>query len=182
MKRKTSSTGCLTSIIALFLIFGWLSSCSSDSDNSTSTVSDSSDTPNYYSSVLDSDTETEDADSLNDGSSKNDTAHTDTGAETPAYGESVIEPGAVESNNAPSEIGASSENQQQTDYQSQETSYTDTVSTEEPKTEDTSAIVYITETGSKYHYGGCRHLSNSKIEISLSDAIAQGYGPCGTCH
>lgn len=42
--------------------------------------------------------------------------------------------------------------------------------------------VYITETGKKYHSAGCRHLKKSKTEISLSDAKAQGYDPCGTCN
>lgn len=41
--------------------------------------------------------------------------------------------------------------------------------------------VYITETGSKYHRDGCRYLAKSKIEISKSEAIAQGYGPCSAC-
>lgn len=40
--------------------------------------------------------------------------------------------------------------------------------------------VYITETGSKYHRGTCRHL-DSKIQIKLSDAKARGFTPCGTC-
>lgn len=42
-------------------------------------------------------------------------------------------------------------------------------------------IVYITETGAKYHRGSCRHLKDSKIEITLEEAIARGYEPCGTC-
>ena len=42
-------------------------------------------------------------------------------------------------------------------------------------------IVYITETGSKYHRDGCRYLSQSKIEITLSDALASGYTPCSVC-
>lgn len=47
--------------------------------------------------------------------------------------------------------------------------------------EENEQIVYITETGEKYHRGSCRYLKDSKIEISLSDAIAQGYTPCGVC-
>lgn len=43
-------------------------------------------------------------------------------------------------------------------------------------------IVYITDTGSKYHRGSCRHLAKSKHEISLDDAITRGYTACGTCH
>lgn len=51
---------------------------------------------------------------------------------------------------------------------------------EEPESQ--SVIVYITDTGSKYHRGSCRHLSKSKHEISLDDAIARGYTACGTCY
>lgn len=40
--------------------------------------------------------------------------------------------------------------------------------------------VYITETGSKYHRGTCRHL-DSKIQTTVSDAKARGFTPCGTC-
>lgn len=45
-----------------------------------------------------------------------------------------------------------------------------------------ATIVYITETGAKYHHGGCRHLADSKIETTLDAAISAGYTPCGTCH
>jgi methylphosphotriester-DNA--protein-cysteine methyltransferase len=42
--------------------------------------------------------------------------------------------------------------------------------------------VYVTNTGKKYHTGSCSYLSKSKIAISLSDAKAQGYGPCSRCN
>lgn len=42
-------------------------------------------------------------------------------------------------------------------------------------------IVYVTATGEKYHRAGCSSLSKSKIPISLSEAIAQGYTPCSRC-
>ncbi len=42
--------------------------------------------------------------------------------------------------------------------------------------------VYITRTGEKYHQGGCRYLSQSKIAISLADARAQGYDACSVCY
>lgn len=45
-----------------------------------------------------------------------------------------------------------------------------------------SVTVFITETGKKYHNDGCRHLAQSKIPISLDDAIARGLGPCSNCH
>jgi len=44
-----------------------------------------------------------------------------------------------------------------------------------------SQIVYITETGSKYHKSGCRYLKKSKIAISLESALSQGYTPCSVC-
>lgn len=47
--------------------------------------------------------------------------------------------------------------------------------------DDNSMTVYITNTGTKYHLEGCRHLK-SKIAISKSKAISQGYEPCGTCN
>ena len=42
-------------------------------------------------------------------------------------------------------------------------------------------IVYITQTGKRYHRAGCRHLQRSSIPISRSDAIARGYSPCEVC-
>ncbi len=52
---------------------------------------------------------------------------------------------------------------------------------EEQEQEPTSETVYITKTGEKYHRDGCQYLSKSQIEISLEDAIAQGYTPCSVC-
>ena len=42
--------------------------------------------------------------------------------------------------------------------------------------------VYITNSGSKYHRSSCSSLKKSKISISKSDAIAQGYEPCKKCN
>ena len=42
--------------------------------------------------------------------------------------------------------------------------------------------VYITKTGEKYHTATCSYLRKSKIPISLSDAIRQGYTPCSRCN
>lgn len=62
------------------------------------------------------------------------------------------------------------------------------VTTEKTPQTETSAsatpddiTVYITKTGSKYHRDGCRHLSQSKISISLQEAKARGFGPCSVC-
>lgn len=44
-----------------------------------------------------------------------------------------------------------------------------------------SGTVYITNTGAKYHRGSCKWLYASKIPISKSEAIAEGYEPCKVC-
>lgn len=41
--------------------------------------------------------------------------------------------------------------------------------------------VYVTDTGSKYHRGGCRYLWNSKHKVSLSSAKSTGYTACSVC-
>jgi len=51
-----------------------------------------------------------------------------------------------------------------------------------PPVGDSSTIVYITESGTKYHVDGCSYLSKSKIPITLGEAKAQGYGACSKCN
>jgi len=46
--------------------------------------------------------------------------------------------------------------------------------------EEKEIIVYITNSGAKYHRSDCRHLSKSKIPIDLESA-KEKYSPCGTC-
>lgn len=48
-------------------------------------------------------------------------------------------------------------------------------------TQKKERIVYVTNTGERYHRGNCRHLRRSKIAIKLSEAIRQGYTPCKVC-
>ena len=43
-----------------------------------------------------------------------------------------------------------------------------------------TVTVYVTNSGSKYHAAGCRHLAKSSIPMPLSDAAGQ-YGPCSVC-
>lgn len=45
-----------------------------------------------------------------------------------------------------------------------------------------SEIVYIGETGNKYHYASCSTLKNGAYPISLSEALAQGREACKRCH
>lgn len=47
-------------------------------------------------------------------------------------------------------------------------------------TQDT-VTVYVTRTGEKYHRSSCSYLSQSKIAISLEEAIEDGYTPCSRC-
>lgn len=50
-----------------------------------------------------------------------------------------------------------------------------------PANGNSDITVYVTNTGSKYHVAGCRHLK-SQIPMTLSDAKAAGYTPCKTCN
>lgn len=50
-----------------------------------------------------------------------------------------------------------------------------------PPAATNETIVYITNSGTKYHRETCRHLKDSKIEIKLSDAVKK-HSPCGVCH
>lgn len=43
-------------------------------------------------------------------------------------------------------------------------------------------IVYVTQSGKKYHREDCMYLSSSKIPISLEQAIAEGKEPCNKCY
>lgn len=47
---------------------------------------------------------------------------------------------------------------------------------------DTSAIVYITEYGEKYHRSSCQYLSKSKIQTTVKKALQSGYEPCNICN
>ncbi len=42
-------------------------------------------------------------------------------------------------------------------------------------------IVYVTRSGKRYHRESCRHLSRSKIPMTLQEAKKRGYTPCGVC-
>lgn len=50
-----------------------------------------------------------------------------------------------------------------------------------PSSDNSDVTVFVTNTGSKYHVAGCRHLK-SQIPMTLSEAKAAGYTPCGTCN
>lgn len=51
-----------------------------------------------------------------------------------------------------------------------------------PKEAEANVTVYVTDTGTKYHNSGCRHLSESSRAIDLDTAIEQGYTACQACH
>jgi micrococcal nuclease len=44
-----------------------------------------------------------------------------------------------------------------------------------------NTTVYVTATGQKYHTENCSSLRQSKIAVSLEDAVRSGYEPCGIC-
>jgi micrococcal nuclease len=42
--------------------------------------------------------------------------------------------------------------------------------------------VYITHSGAKYHRENCSSLRNSRIPVSLAEAVRSGYEPCSLCN
>ncbi|MDR0403545.1 MAG: thermonuclease family protein [Treponema sp.] len=42
-------------------------------------------------------------------------------------------------------------------------------------------VVYVTNSGTKYHVDGCSSLRRSRIPVSLADAVRSGYGSCSIC-
>ncbi len=43
------------------------------------------------------------------------------------------------------------------------------------------SLVYITNTGAKYHISGCFHLSKSQETMTKKEAVKNGYSPCWHC-
>lgn len=52
----------------------------------------------------------------------------------------------------------------------------------EATSEPTTSVVYVTETGTKYHRAGCSYLKKSSIQMSKQDAISKGYTACSKCN
>lgn len=50
-----------------------------------------------------------------------------------------------------------------------------------PPQEAPDPIVYVTDSGSKYHRGSCSYLRKSRIPMKLS-AAKRRYSPCSRCH
>jgi hypothetical protein len=49
-----------------------------------------------------------------------------------------------------------------------------------PAAVDNTPMVYVTNTGAKYHNEGCSYLKSSNA-IHLDIAIKRGYSPCSRC-
>ena len=56
------------------------------------------------------------------------------------------------------------------------------ISYEDEAEDRNSYIVYVTNTGTKYHRANCSYLRSSKIAKSIEDAIAEGYTACSRCN
>lgn len=55
------------------------------------------------------------------------------------------------------------------------------VETPVPASQDSTIMVHITDTGSKYHSAGCRYLKKSDREVTLQEAKNAGLSPCSQC-
>jgi hypothetical protein len=47
--------------------------------------------------------------------------------------------------------------------------------------EDGEQTVYVTHSGGRYHREHCSSLRNSRIAVSLAEAVRSGYEPCSRC-
>jgi len=61
-------------------------------------------------------------------------------------------------------------------------SYTQNDTSMATNNNDKNVTVYITKTGSKYHFNGCQYLRRSKIPTTLDNALNRGYTPCSRCN
>lgn len=101
-------------------------------------------------------------------------------ADAKAASESVVAAQAASESARQSSIAAASESARVAQAQATQAAQTPTASPA-PPADQQGATVYITATGSKYHYNpGCRGLNhaNGLTTISLSDAISRGYTAC----
>ena len=78
----------------------------------------------------------------------------------------------------------------QEQYKSEKSNYTSSstskntnsnINTQNSYSNTTEEVVYITNTGKKYHRSGCSYLKSSK-KINKSEAINRGYTPCSRCN
>ena len=51
----------------------------------------------------------------------------------------------------------------------------------ETTTQQQTVIVFVTNTGTKYHKQGCQYLALSSHQIEKQEAINKGYSPCSVC-
>ena len=54
--------------------------------------------------------------------------------------------------------------------------------TAEGESAGASPVVYVTNSGRRYHRENCRSLRDSRIAVPLADAVKNGYSPCGRCN
>lgn len=76
-------------------------------------------------------------------------------------------------------LAEDSEDDDKTEVQSNAPSGQQNVTTDK---DDSSVMVHVTDTGTKYHSAGCSYLSKSDHEITLEEAKEQGLKPCSKCN
>lgn len=57
-----------------------------------------------------------------------------------------------------------------------------TSSTQTTSSTNNSQMVWVGETGTKYHNQGCRTLKGKGHQITMQQALAEGREPCKVCH
>ena len=74
---------------------------------------------------------------------------------------------------------ASSENSENSTVTTSSETTSNTDSTNNP---ENSEMVWVGDSGTKYHNEGCRTLKGKGHQITLQQALAEGREPCKVCH
>lgn len=71
---------------------------------------------------------------------------------------------------------------EQTSSENSEKSTQSTTSSEISNDDENSQMVWVGDSGTKYHNESCRTLKGNKHQITLQQALAEGREPCKVCH
>ena len=71
---------------------------------------------------------------------------------------------------------------EQTSSENSEKNTQSTTSSEVSNDDENSQMVWVGDSGTKYHNESCRTLKGNKHQITLQQALAEGREPCKVCH
>jgi len=100
--------------------------------------------------------------------------------DTPTYGHDLTPSEDRSPANSEPLPGAASESPQTPSTMALDRSWSSSAGIADEPAHTEEKTVYVTDTGSKYHSGGCRYLRRSSNSMPLSQA-RMAYSPCSVC-